>query len=50
MDENDKAELEPRLESVAAVYKVLTTREVKFEFKKDEVFHPVKDNKKAKKP
>ncbi|KAM3139665.1 hypothetical protein pb186bvf_008310 [Paramecium bursaria] len=42
LDEKDKEFLEPRLEVIKQVYKLLTTRELEFEFKKDETFFSVK--------
>ncbi|CAD8174951.1 unnamed protein product [Paramecium pentaurelia] len=39
LDEQDQAELEPRLDAIKAVYKLLTTRDIEFEFKRDDVFY-----------
>ncbi|CAK71976.1 unnamed protein product (macronuclear) [Paramecium tetraurelia] len=39
LDEQDKNEVEPRLDAIKAVYKLLTTRELEFEFRRDDVFY-----------
>ncbi|CAD8156597.1 unnamed protein product [Paramecium octaurelia] len=39
LDEQDKNEVEPRLDAIRAVYKLLTTRELEFEFRRDDVFY-----------
>ena len=42
LDERDKDFMAPRLESLVAIYKKITTRDLQFEFKTDHTFYVTK--------
>ncbi|CAD8069664.1 unnamed protein product [Paramecium primaurelia] len=47
LDESDQKDLESRLESIKDVYKILTTRDLEFEFRRDDTFYQKKGAKKV---
>ena len=47
LDESDQKELEHRLDAIKDVYKVLTTRDLEFEFRRDDTFYQKRGAKKV---